>query len=313
MAPPAPAADGMVSRPMAREPEFGFFLVPHASDPLIEIAREAERLGLGWVGIQDHPYQRRFVDTFALISAVLTATTTLRALPDVACLPLRPPAVLAKTAASFDVMSGGRFELGLGAGGFWDAIEGYGGQRRSPGESLDQLAEGVEVIRRLWSGDRGLRFEGDYYHLRGVHSGPVPSRHIGIWLGALGPRSLHQTGRLADGWVPSVHGELLPRLPEMNQRVDEGAAEAGRDASSVRRVFNVAGHITDGESGGYLRGPVQQWADELATLVVEHRADLLLFGTAAPPAQPTDASARDQLRRFAEEVVPATRELLGAD
>src|SRR5690606_40895896 len=85
--------------------EFGYFLVPNAADALIDLAREVERLGLEWVGIQDHPYQRRFVDTFALMSAVLTATTSLRVFPDVACLPLRPPGVLAKTAASLDVLA----------------------------------------------------------------------------------------------------------------------------------------------------------------------------------------------------------------
>jgi alkanesulfonate monooxygenase SsuD/methylene tetrahydromethanopterin reductase-like flavin-dependent oxidoreductase (luciferase family) len=97
---------------------------------------------LEYVAVQDHPYQRRFVDTFALMSAILATTTSVRVFPDVANLPLRPPAVLAKTAATLDVLSGGRFDLGLGAGGFWDAIDGYGGARRTPGEALDQLAVG---------------------------------------------------------------------------------------------------------------------------------------------------------------------------
>lgn len=290
----------MTTTPRARGPEFGYFLVPNAADPLLETAGEIERLGLEYVGIQDHPYQRRYVDTIALMSAILAATTRLRVFPDVACLPLRPPGVLAKTAASLDVLSGGRFELGLGAGAFWDAIEGYGGVRRSPGESLAQLAEGVEVIRRLWSGERGLRFEGDYYHLRGVHSGPLPAHDLGIWLGAYGPRALHQTGRLADGWVPSVSADNVDRLPELNERVDAGAQEAGRDPSVVRRIFNVVGTITDAASNGFLDGPPDQWADELSSLVVDHRAGLLLF-SGTPGAQ---------LRRFAEEVVPVVRERL---
>jgi alkanesulfonate monooxygenase SsuD/methylene tetrahydromethanopterin reductase-like flavin-dependent oxidoreductase (luciferase family) len=285
---------------MATDVTFGYFLIPNAADPLLDTARDVERLGLDYVGIQDHPYQRRFVDTFALMSAILATTTRLRVFPDVANLPLRPPAVLAKTAASLDVLSGGRFELGLGAGSFWDAAEGYGATRRSPGESLDQLAEGIEVIRRIWSGERNLRFEGDYYHLRGVHSGPLPVHDIGIWVGAYGPRALRLTGRLADGWVPSIRPDVLARLDEMNKRVDDGAAEAGRDPSAVRRVFNVAGTITDGVSEGYLRGPADQWADELASLASEHRADTLLFW----------GEGADQLRRFAEEVVPATRDRL---
>lgn len=284
----------------AQDVTFGYFLVPNAEHPLVETAREVERLGLDYVGIQDHPYQRRFVDTFALMSAILARTSTLRVFPDVTCLPLRPPGVLAKTAASLDLLSGGRFELGLGAGGFWDAIEGYGGERRSPGESLAQLAEGIEVVRKLWSGERGLRFEGDYYHLRGVHSGPLPAHDIGIWVGAYGPRALRLTGRLADGWVPSIRADDLAKLPDRNARVDEGAAEAGRDPAAVRRVFNVNGVITDGSSAGFLRGPADQWADELAMLVTEHRAQTLVFW----------GEGDDQLRRFAEDVVPATRDRL---
>jgi alkanesulfonate monooxygenase SsuD/methylene tetrahydromethanopterin reductase-like flavin-dependent oxidoreductase (luciferase family) len=283
-----------------RGPSFGYFLVPNAADPLLETAREVERLGLDYVGVQDHPYQRRYLDTFCLMAAILATTTTLRVFPDVANLPLRPPAVLAKTAATLDVLSGGRFELGLGAGSFWDAIEGYGGIRRSPGESLDQLAEGIEVIRRVWSGDRNLRFEGDYYHLRGVHSGPVPAHDMGVWVGAYRPRSLHLTGRLADGWVPSIRPDLLARLAEMNARVDDGAAEAGRDPDDVRRVFNVNGSITDGRSEGFLNGPVAQWTDELSSLVVDHRAQVIVFWAAG-------GEEHEQLRRFAQEVVPATR------
>jgi alkanesulfonate monooxygenase SsuD/methylene tetrahydromethanopterin reductase-like flavin-dependent oxidoreductase (luciferase family) len=275
---------------------FGYFLVPNAADPLVETARLAESLGLEYVGIQDHPYQRRYVDTMVLSSAILTATSSLRVFPDVACLPLRPPGVLAKTAASLDVLSGGRFELGLGAGAFWDAIEGYGGVRRTPGEALAALAEAIEVIRLLWSGDRGLRFEGSHYHLRGVHSGPLPAHELGIWVGAYGPRALALTGRLADGWVPSVNADVLRRLRELNERVDTAAAEAGRDPSAVRRVFNVGGTITDGVSEGYLAGPVSQWIDELTVLAADHRADVLLFG--GPPSQ---------LRTFAEQIVPAVR------
>jgi alkanesulfonate monooxygenase SsuD/methylene tetrahydromethanopterin reductase-like flavin-dependent oxidoreductase (luciferase family) len=285
---------------MERRLEFGYFLVPNAADPLLDTAREIERLGLEYVGIQDHPYQRRYVDTLALMGMILAATSTLRVFPDVACLPLRPPAVLAKTAASLDVLSGGRVELGLGAGAFWDAIEGYGGAHRSPGESLDQLAEGIDVIRRVWSGERGLRFDGDYYWLRGVHSGPVPAHDMGIWVGAYGPRSLRRVGRVADGWVPSIREDLVARLGELNDRVDEGATDANRDPSAIRRIFNVGGEITDGESAGYLRGPVDQWVDQLASLVIDHRADMLVFG----------GTSGDQVRRFAEEVVPATRRLV---
>ena len=275
---------------------FGYFLIPNADDPLLSTAQEVERLGLDYIGVQDHPYQRRFVETWTLLSMIAAATTRVRLFPDVACLPLRPPAVLAKAAASLDVLSGGRVELGLGAGGFWDAIQGYGGPRRGPAEALAALAEAIQVIRKIWSGERNLRFEGDHYRLAGVHSGPVPAHPIGIWLGVYGPRALRLAGQVADGWVPSLPDDL-ETLREMTERLDEGAAEAGREPDEVRRVLNVRGAITDGASEGMLRGPVAQWVDELTTLVVELGFDTFILWTEAP----------GQLPRFAEEVAPAVR------
>ena len=162
----------------ARPIKFGYFLIPNADAPLLSIAQEAERLGLDYIAVQDHPYQRRFVDTWTLLSMIAATTSRIGLFPDVANLPLRPPAVLAKAAASIDVLSGGRFELGLGAGGFWDAIEAYGGPRRTPGDALAALEEAIEVIRKVWSGERNLRFEGQHYRLRGAHSGLVPAHPI---------------------------------------------------------------------------------------------------------------------------------------
>ena len=276
--------------------KFGYFLIPNADAPLLSLAQEAERLGLDYIGIQDHPYQRRFVETFSLLSMIAAATSRIRLFPDVANLPLRPPAVLAKAAASIDILSGGRFELGLGAGAFWDAIEAYGGSRRTPGDALEALAEAIEVIRKVWNGERNLRFEGKHYRLRGAHSGPVPAHPIGIWLGVTGPRALKLTGQVADGWVPSFRGDLK-KISEMTKRLDEAAADAGRDPASIRRILNVNGVITDGASNGILQGPGNQWADELTDLATTYGFDTFIFW----------GEGEGQLQRFAEEVAPAVR------
>src|SRR2546423_2518294 len=126
--------------------------------------------------------------------------------PEVASVPLRPPAVLAKAAASLDVLTGGRVELGLGAGGFWEAIEAYGGPRRGPGDALAALAEAIEVIRLVWSGTRNLRFEGQHYRLAGAQSGPGPAHPIGIWLGVDGPRALRPARPGGRGLGPALRG-----------------------------------------------------------------------------------------------------------
>jgi alkanesulfonate monooxygenase SsuD/methylene tetrahydromethanopterin reductase-like flavin-dependent oxidoreductase (luciferase family) len=285
-----------------RDVEFGYFPAPNADDypAIVEQTRIADDTGLDLIGIQDHPYQRRFLDSFSLISDLAARTHRVRFFPDVANLPLRHPSVMAKAAASIDRMSGGRFELGLGAGAFWDAIEGMGGPRRGPSEAVESLAEAMEVIRLLWSGDRNLRFEGRHYRLKGIHSGPVPAHDIGIWIGAARPRMLNLIGRLADGWIPSSGFMPPDRLPEMHDRIDIAADAAGRKPSEVRRIYNVSGTITDGERGGFLEGPVSYWADQLTRFAVELGMDAFIFWPATEPIT--------QLRRFAEEVAPEVRD-----
>src|SRR3984893_18548973 len=226
-----------------RPVQFGVFLIPDSAQPrrALVLASLADAVGFDIIGVQDHPYQRRFYDTWTLLTAIAVRTTRITVFPDVANLPLRPPAVLAKAAASLDLLSGGRVELGLGAGGFWDAIKGMGGPVRTPGESVQALEEAFQVIRLMWSGERGIHFDGKFYQLAGVHSGPVPAHSIGIWLGAYKPRMLALVGRLADGWVPSLGGLKPQDMPAANARVDEAAAAAGREPSSIRRVLNVGG------------------------------------------------------------------------
>lgn len=79
-----------------RPVRFGYFLVPNHADPLIETARRAEQLGLDYIGVQDHPYQRNYVETWSLLAMIAASTETIGLLPDVANLPLRQPAVMAK-------------------------------------------------------------------------------------------------------------------------------------------------------------------------------------------------------------------------
>jgi len=282
--------------------KFGYFLIPDANTPLLALAQKAEQLGLDYIAIQDHPYQRRFVDTFTLLSMIAARTSRIGLFPDVANLPLRPPALMAKAAASIDLLSGGRFELGLGAGGFWDAAHAYGGPRRSPGEALAALAEAIAVIRKVWSGERNLRFEGQHYHLRGAHSGPVPAHPIGIWLGVNGARALKLAGQVADGWVPSFRGDLT-RLANMTSQLEDAAAEAGRDPANIRRVLNINGTITDGASHGMLQGPVTQWADELTNLAIAYGFDSFIFW----------GEGEGQLQSFAEQVVPTVRAQVAAE
>jgi alkanesulfonate monooxygenase SsuD/methylene tetrahydromethanopterin reductase-like flavin-dependent oxidoreductase (luciferase family) len=284
---------------------FGWFLVPYAADPpgLVEEARLAERVGFDLIGIQDHPYQRRFFDTFTLLAALATATERIGLFPDVASLPLRPPAMLAKAAASIDLLSGGRFELGLGAGAFWDPIVAMGGPRRTPGEAVEATEEAIGLLRQLWSDQRSVRFEGRHYRVVGVKPGPAPAHPVGIWLGASGPRMLSLVGRLADGWVPSSPSVPPQRLAAAQARIDDAAAAAGRDPAAIRRLYNISGRVGPG-GGGFLDGPAAQWVEQLLPLVTETGMDTFVLW-------PSDEPAR-QLERFAAEVAPALREAVAA-
>jgi alkanesulfonate monooxygenase SsuD/methylene tetrahydromethanopterin reductase-like flavin-dependent oxidoreductase (luciferase family) len=285
---------------------FGWFLVPEARDPwgLLEEARLAERAGFDLIGIQDHPYQRRYLDTFTLLGALAAATERVGLFPDVANLPLRPPAMLAKAAASLDLLSGGRFELGLGAGAFWDAVTAMGGPRRRPGEAVEALEEAIGLLRDLWSDQRSVRFQGAHYRVAGVKPGPAPAHPIGIWIGGFGPRMLALTGRLADGWVPSSPYVPPERLPAAQARLDEAAAAAGRNPAAIRRLYNISGRIGPGGGGGFLDGPAAQWVEQLLPLVTETGMDTFVLWPTESPAS--------QLERFAAEVAPALREAVAA-
>src|SRR5688572_20334250 len=169
--------------------QFGFFLDPSTGNPArtIEIARILDNLGYDLIGVQDHPYQQKHFDAMALMAFVLGQTERVRVFPDVANLPLRPPLLLAKEAATLDQLSGGRFELGLGAGAFWDAIRAMGGPVREPREALAALREAIGLIRAFWGG-QSLRHDGEFYQAMGARPGPAPAHDIGIWLGVIGPR-----------------------------------------------------------------------------------------------------------------------------
>ncbi len=284
-----------------RRLEFGASVEPLADPPdwAARVAKAADDAGLDLLGIQDHPYQRRFLDTWTLISTLVPQTENLRFFPDVASLPLRPPAMLAKSAASLDVLSDGRIEVGLGAGAFWDAIEAMDGPHRSPAEAVRSVEEAIQVMRLVWGDERSLRFDGEIYTLKGMRPGPKPPHDIGIWVGAYGPKMLNLIGRFADGWVPSL-GYIQPeRLPEMHERIDQGAAEAGREPKELQRILNVSGSI-GGDGEGPLDGPASKWIEELTRLVLETGFDTFVYW-------PREDHVK-QIELFAGEVAPGVRE-----
>jgi alkanesulfonate monooxygenase SsuD/methylene tetrahydromethanopterin reductase-like flavin-dependent oxidoreductase (luciferase family) len=290
------------------EIEFGYFLVPDAGDPqgVLETARLADRLGYDLLAVQDHPYQQRQLDTLALLGVILGQTERIRVFQDVGNLPLRPPAVFAKAAATLDLLSGGRFEAGLGAGGYLDAAEAMGAPALTPGESLEALEEAITILRASWSGERSLRFEGRHYRLGGMHPGPAPAHEISIWLGAAKPRALALTGRLADGWAAPLMNYMPPTAAaEAQVVIDRAAHDAGRDPAEIRRIYNLPGEFSATapsparDTDEAIVGPPEHWVEVLTHLALD--LGFATFALMGPP----DA---DNLKTFIEEVAPQVRE-----
>ena len=190
---------------------FGARLTPDAADPhaVVGRARLAEDLGLDLVTFQDRPDRPGLLDTWTLLAGVAGATESIAVAGNVLDVPSRPPAVLGRATASLDVLSGGRVELGLGAGdvrAVGDAMAETGVGRLSPDESGTALAEAIEVIRGIWAaGERAeLHVDGEHHAVHGAQRGPAPAHEIPVWVGGLSPRLLRLVGEAADGW----HGTM---------------------------------------------------------------------------------------------------------
>ncbi|HLU72182.1 MAG TPA: LLM class flavin-dependent oxidoreductase [Nonomuraea sp.] len=276
------------------ELRFGSFITPQSSRPeqAVGLALLSEEAGLDLVTFQDHPYQPAFLDTWTLLSWVAARTERIHLSGDVLNLPLRPPAVLARSVASLDLLSGGRVELGLGAGGFWDAIEAMGGRRLGPGQAVDALSEAIDVIRGVWDAgeSRPLEVDGAYYPVKGAKRGPAPAHDVPIWLGAYKPRMLRLVGAKADGWLPSLGYATPEDITAGNKIIDEAAAGAGRDPREIRRLLNITADFAES-------------VERLLPLAVEDGVSTFILAGDDPAA----------IERFAREVAPALREAVAAE
>lgn len=268
---------------------FGTFITPNSRDPrgVVELAILGDRLGFDLITFQDHPYQPALLDAWSLLAYVAAKTERAHVSANVTNLPLRQPVVLARSSVTIDQLTGGRFELGIGAGGFWDAIEAVGGRRLSPKDSVTALEEAIQIIRAIWAVDEpgGANVDGEFYSVRGAKRGPASPHPISISIGAYKPRMLDLVGRAADGWIPSFgYLDSAAALTEMNQRIDDGAASVGRAPTEIRRWINIGA----------------------ADATVERLADLTLdYGMSGFIVASDDAAT---LEAFANETIPGIRE-----
>ena len=276
---------------------FGTFITPvnRPTQAPVELAVLSEELGYDLVTFQDHPYQPSFHDTWTLLTWVASRTKRIAVSGNVLNLPLRPPAVLARAAASLDLLSEGRYAMGLGAGGFPDAIEAMGGPRLTPGDRVDALGEAIYLVRAMWAADEpgGVRSTGPHYSVHGAKRGPRPAHQIPIWLGAYKPQMLRLVGRKADGWLPSLGHMQHDDLTTASHIIDEAAHAVGRNPATIVRLLNI------GPTGS----TASAWAQQLTSLALDHGFSTFILASDDPRI----------LTQFTHEIAPAVREAVAAE
>jgi alkanesulfonate monooxygenase SsuD/methylene tetrahydromethanopterin reductase-like flavin-dependent oxidoreductase (luciferase family) len=272
-------------------------------------ARLADGAGLDLVSLSDHPYFAERIDAYAALGFVLGATSNITAAVIMSNLLSRPAPILARTVTGLSAVSGGRFILGIGAGGLVEEIAALGVPRLSPAARVRALEEAIIVVRALSGGGDPVTFDGEFYQVAELTPAAAPTPPI--WIGALGPKTLAVAGRHADGWVPGHLADWRStRVAESRPMVDEAAASVGRNPADVDTIYNVSGIIardplpeTRDEEGRWIGGGVTQWVEELTFAIQEHGAAAFIYLVA-----PGDIISDTTLKLWAQEVAPAVRE-----
>ena len=268
------------------------------ADP-VGLAQEAERLGYDFVSAADHPCGRDpSYETATMLTWIAARTSRIKIASRVLGVPFRRPAMVAKLAASLDLLSGGRFVLGLGAGYSDEEIAAVGSPALSPSGKIEGLAEALQVIRGAWTCP-GYTQQGRQHSVWNLEMEPRPVQPIPIWLGTFGPRALAVTGRLADGWIPSLGYMPIEEIPAMRRCIDAAAEAVGRDPAQIRSILNLNIRLdpTAEPQADVVTGSAKQVTTQLRDLVTQYGFTGFNFLINHP----------DDLPRVAEEVIPSLR------
>lgn len=268
-----------------------------AVDPAAAV-RAAEELGYDFVSTSDHPSGADpSHETWTMLAWMAAHTTRIGVMPRVLGVPYRNPAMLAKMAETLDRLAGGRLILGLGGGASDEEFRAFGIPVPSPRDKVDGLAEAIEIIRGLWTSP-ALTYQGRLHHVVAAPLEPKPARRIPIWVGTFGPRALAVTGRLADGWMPSLGYAPLDQLPGMRDRIAAAAESAGRSIDDITCALNV--EVRVGDAGpGVICGPPDRVAERLRALAG--------MGFTVLNLKPSGPGRDEQVERLARDVIPAVR------
>jgi alkanesulfonate monooxygenase SsuD/methylene tetrahydromethanopterin reductase-like flavin-dependent oxidoreductase (luciferase family) len=241
-------------------------------EAIVERAVAAEAAGFEGIAFMDHmapplASDQPYWDAIAIAGWVLAKTTSLKAGHLVLCDGFRHPAVLARQALSLDHASGGRFEIGIGSGSVPAEFASYGMGSPTPRQRIARLAESLDVMRALWTGEP-VDYDGEYFTLRDAQLAPAPTAPIPITIGGVGPRTLELVRTHADWWnvpINEFHPDAAQRrelagdarvsvqtmvalLPDEGARAEVTALVAKRYGGTVmghRAVVGTADEVAD--------------------------------------------------------------------
>jgi alkanesulfonate monooxygenase SsuD/methylene tetrahydromethanopterin reductase-like flavin-dependent oxidoreductase (luciferase family) len=285
---------------------------------VLEQAQAAEAAGFDGVSFGDRPHDP-VMSGWMLAAAVAARTERVRLNHMTLNIPYRYPAVLAKEAVTIDIISKGRLDLCLGAGGegnrpLYDSI---GVPLAPPPERMQALKECIEILRGLWANER-FSYEGKVYHLDEAAGGVEPVQEtIPIWIGALAPYSLKLAGRMSDGFMKNRGWCTAPEFEPLNEAVTDAAIKAGRYPNEIRRIINGAAYVARdaGDTrayqergtgiGGFSDAGLVGTVGEILDIIRAYRnVGVDTFGLRFPAGQVVE-----QMQRFGAEVIPAASRL----
>jgi alkanesulfonate monooxygenase SsuD/methylene tetrahydromethanopterin reductase-like flavin-dependent oxidoreductase (luciferase family) len=273
------------------------------SNPVAEAMR-AEALGFDFISANDHPCGTRpSYETWTMLTWIAAKTTRIKMATRVLGVPYRAPAMVAKMAESLDRLSDGRLILGMGGGGADDEFEAFGLRVLPPREKIDGLEEAVRIVRGLWT-SASFTFEGRHHRTEAAKIEPKPAHQIPIWLGTFGKRSLEVTGRVADGWIPTLEMAPPQDIPAMRDRIFKAAHDAGRNPDAIRLVYNMEFRVDDRADvqPHVVAGSAQDVVDQLDSFGA--------LGFSAMNFIPAGPEPQRQVERLAHEVLPMLRNVV---
>ena len=278
------------------------------TDEIVALARTCEEVGFDGVTVSDHlffpadtrsryPYaedgdpgfvgEQEWPEPWALISAMAQVTERLRFATGVYILPLRHPLEVAKSIATAAVLSGGRVALGVGLGWLREEFEVLERDFSTRGRRTDEM---IEILRKLWSGER-VEHTGEFFRFASLHQSPAPPAPVPVWIGGASPAALRRAGRLGDGWIGS--GNDVSEVKAILDTLEAHRREAGREG----RPFETIVPVTNPPEPDVIR----RLEDAGATATVSYP-----FTYTIGPGRPL-AEKRAALERFGNDVIAKSR------